>query len=365
MREYSVPAIVETLNEANLTDLIVANAQSNPHQVSFSRQVDGHWQDVTARDFLHETFAVAKGLIASGVGPGDRVGLMSRTRYEWTLFDFAIWCAGGVTVPIYETSSAEQVQWILSDSGAVAVVVETDQHAATVDGVRGSLPDLKGVWAIEGDAVAQLTEAGAGIDDAEVDTRRATLTPDSLATIIYTSGTTGRPKGCELTHGNFLFEAHTVVGSMGDLFTNAGSTLLFLPLAHVFGRMVQVGCVAAGVRLGHTADVKNLLPDLAVFRPTFVLSVPRVFEKVYNSASAKAQADGKGKIFNRAVDTAIAYSEAQDRGGAGLALRLQHGLFDRWSTASCASCSAAGCSMRSPAGRRWALGSGTSSGASG
>jgi long-chain acyl-CoA synthetase len=329
VREYSVPALRETIPEANLTDLIVAKAKNTPHQVSFSRSVDGHWQDVTARDFLQETYAVAKGLIASGVGPGDRVGLMSRTRYEWTLFDFAIWCAGAVPVPIYETSSAEQVQWILSDSAAVAVVVESDQHAAIVDEVRANLPDLKGVWTIEGDAVAKLTDAGTGIDDADVDSRRSTLTPDSTATLIYTSGTTGRPKGCELTHGNFLFESHTVVGTMRDVFTSSGSTLLFLPLAHVFGRVIEIGCVAAGVRMGHTADVKNLLADLAVFRPTFVLSVPRVFEKIYNSAVAKAEADGKGKIFNRAADVAIAYSEALDRGGAGIPLRVQHALFDR------------------------------------
>ena len=329
MREYTSPATLDPVTESNLTDTLVGQAISRPHAVGFSRRVGDRWEDITYRDFLAEATAVAKGLAASGVNEGDRVGLMSRTRYEWTLFDYAIWLAGAVPVPIYETSSAEQVQWILSDSGAVGVVVEMSTHADVVASVRPDLPGVTHVWSIDDGAVETLADVGAGIGDEEIERRRQTLTPDSLATIIYTSGTTGRPKGCELTHGNFLAEVHSVVDSMREMFNENGSTLLFLPLAHVFARLIEIGTIYSGVRLGHTADVKNLLPDLAVFQPTFILSVPRVFEKVYNSSAAKAEAAGKGKIFHRAADTAIAYSEGLDNGGPGLAVKLQHAIFDR------------------------------------
>ncbi|MGH3342616.1 MAG: AMP-dependent synthetase/ligase [Carbonactinosporaceae bacterium] len=330
MREFSVPALVGHAKTANLTDLVWSNAAEAPTDVLFSRPTAHGWADVTSEQFRTEVTAVAKGLIASGVGSGDRVGLMSRTRYEWTLFDFAIWAAGAVTVPIYETSSAEQVAWILGDSGATAVIVETPQHQQTVESVRPQLPALGYLWSIEADAVRTLTRAGSPVDTAEVDARRAGLTADSLATIIYTSGTTGRPKGCELTHGNFLFELGNAVEHLQLVFReDRASTLLFIPLAHVFARVIQVGCVQSRSRMGHTSDVTNLLADLATFRPTFILSVPRVFEKVYNSASQKAHAGGKGRIFDRAADTAIAYSRSLDSGGPSPVLRLLHGLFDR------------------------------------
>jgi len=329
MREHTTPIMSEVRPGSNLADLPVENAVQAPHRVQFRRHNGQRWEDVTNRDFLAEVEALAKGLAASGIQPGDRVGILSRTRYEWTLADFAVWTAGAVPVPIYETSSAEQVQWILGDSGAVAVLVETPAHAATVAGVRSELPALRHVWTLDEGAVQSLVEAGQDVDDAEVERRRRTLEPDSLATLIYTSGTTGRPKGCELTHGNFLAEANNIVEGMPELFNPEQSSLLFLPLAHVFARAIEVGSVRAGVQLGHTPDVKNLVPDLAVFQPTFVLSVPRVFEKVYNSAQAKATAEGRGRIFDRAASVAIAHSEARDSGGPGLALRLQHALFDR------------------------------------
>jgi long-chain acyl-CoA synthetase len=263
------------------------------------------------------------------VRPGDRVGLMSKTRYEWTLVDYAIWAAGAVTVPIYETSSAEQVQWILGDSGAVAAVVETAAHAATAGSLHAQLPDLGTVWQLDSGAIDTLRAAGADVADRDIEDRRAATGPDHAATIIYTSGTTGRPKGCELTHRNLLFDIGNAMPGLSGLFNPDASTLLFLPLAHVFARLIQCGAVATRTRLGHTADVKNLLDDLAVFQPTFVLSVPRVFEKVYNGARQKAHAAGKGKIFDQAEHVAIAYSEALDTGGPGLALKIKHGVFDR------------------------------------
>ncbi|MCX9190829.1 long-chain fatty acid--CoA ligase [Carbonactinospora thermoautotrophica] len=329
MREYSVPPMVEAPT-GNLTDLIVTNAAEAPDQAVFARRVDDRWQDVTARDFLAEVTAVAKGLVATGVKPGDRVGLLSRTRYEWTLFDFAIWSAGGVVVPIYETSSPEQIEWILADSGTTAVIVETADHLAAFQQIRAQVPGVERVWQIDEGAVDVLVTAGRDVPDAEIEQRRATLTPDSLATIIYTSGTTGRPKGCELTHGNFLFELGQAVTLLKSVFQEEdASTLLFLPLAHVFARIIEIGCVMARAKLAHASDTKKVVEYLGEYKPTFILSVPRVFEKVYNSASQKAHTAGKGKIFDAAAATAIAYSEALDRGGPGLGLRLKHAMFDR------------------------------------
>ncbi|HEU0131374.1 MAG TPA: AMP-dependent synthetase/ligase [Mycobacteriales bacterium] len=329
MKEYASPIAVAEPTSGNLTDYLWTNERDFPDSVVFSRRGSGGWSDVTSRQFAEEVRALAAGFVASGVQVGDRVGLMSRTRYEWAVADFAIWTAGGITVPIYETSSAEQVEWILSDSGAVAVIVENDGHAETVASVAGKLSDLRHTWAIDRGDLDKLVEQGKGVARADLDARHGALTPETLATIIYTSGTTGRPKGCELTHGNFMFDVSSTTEGLNEFYNEAGSTLLFLPLAHVFGRIIQLGSVANRVRVGHTADVKNLLPDLAAFQPTFLLSVPRVFEKVYNASRQKAHADGKGKIFDAAERVAIAYSEALDKGGAGLGLKVQHKVFDK------------------------------------
>ncbi|MEU3714261.1 AMP-dependent synthetase/ligase [Streptomyces catenulae] len=331
MREFSLPALYEVPSDGNLTDLIRRNAAQHPDVAVVGRKVNGGWQDVTATMFLAEVRAVAKGLMASGIQPGDRIGLMSRTRYEWTLLDFAIWSAGAITVPVYETSSAEQIQWILGDSGAVACLVETPAHEAAVESVRDRLPGLANIWQIERDAVARLSAAGTALTDEEVDARSALADADSPATIVYTSGTTGRPKGCVLTHRSFFAEVGNVVERLRPLFcTGESSVLLFLPVAHVLGRLVQIACVMAPIKLGHAPDIKHLTDDLASFRPTLILGVPRVFEKVYNGARATAQADGKGKIFDRAADTAIAYSKALDTAaGPTFGLRLRHKLFDK------------------------------------
>ncbi|MFF3752062.1 AMP-dependent synthetase/ligase [Streptomyces sp. NPDC002018] len=331
MREFSLPALYEVPADGNLTDLIRRNAAQYPDVAVLSRKVAGAWTDVTATQFLAEVRAAAKGLVAAGIRPGERVALMSRTRFEWVLLDFAIWSAGAVTVPVYETSSAEQVQWILGDSGAVAVIVESDTHGVAVDSVRHTLPDLREVWQIDRGGVEELTEAGADITDAEVDERAATARADDPATIVYTSGTTGRPKGCVLTHRSFFAECGNAVERLKPLFrTGECSVLLFLPAAHVFGRLVEVAAVMAPIKLGCVPDVKNLTEELASFRPTLILGVPRVFEKVYNSARATAQAAGKGGIFDRAARTAIAYSKALSTPrGPSLGLRIRHRIFDR------------------------------------
>jgi len=329
VREYSVPAMTEVGPDQALTDMLAENVAEHGDEVGLRIQRDGRWEDVTWREFGEQVAGVAKGLIAAGVQAGDRVALQAKTRYEWPVLDFAIWTAGAVTVPVYETSSPDQVAWILADSGATAAVVERAEHAAAVDSVRDQAPDLGPLYVIEEDAVGTLTAAGAAVPDSELAARRATLHAGSVATLIYTSGTTGRPKGCELTHGNFLFEIDNGITLLDRYLGEDGSLLLFIPLAHVLARVLQVGAVRTRTVTGHTPDVKNLLEDLGAFRPTFVLAVPRVFEKVYNSAKARAEGDGRGKVFDRAAQVAIDWSRAQDTGGPGLALRVQHALFDR------------------------------------
>jgi long-chain acyl-CoA synthetase len=327
--EFSVPAEFSVRDDANLTDAIIGNADEYPDGVIFDRKVDGAWQPVTAKEFGEQVKALAAGLIAAGVEPGERVCIMSSTRYEWTLLDYSIWMAGGVPVPIYETSSAEQVEWIVSDSGAVGVFLENDSHRTSYDEVSSSLTGVRNVWSIDGGALDELVAGGKGVSEDDIEQRRRTLTAKSLATIIYTSGTTGRPKGCELTHYNFLFDATSTTEGLEEMFGEDQSTLLFLPLAHVFARIIQVGCVQSRVRMGHTADIKNLIPDLAVFKPTFVLSVPRVFEKVYNTAKQRAHADGKGAIFDLAETVAIKYSESLDGPFYKRAIyQAPHRLFD-------------------------------------
>ncbi|CAB4636974.1 unannotated protein [freshwater metagenome] len=329
MTSYSVPPLVPAATEGNLTELIAHRAWFEPERVIMSRPLGDGWQPVTAREVEAEVRATAKGLVAAGINIGDRVAIMARTRYEWTILDFAIWFAGGSVVPIYETSSAEQIDWILSDSGAVGLIVETPTHRELAQTVLPS--HTKHVWTMTDDVLSVLAKAGINISDDEIDRRRNSLSPDTLATLIYTSGTTGKPKGVSLTHGNFLSECGNVVQGASDLFLKpGGSTLLFLPVAHVFGRMVQIGAITAGLHLAHCSDpVGRLLPDLQSFKPTFVLAVPRIFEKVYNGAEAKAEAAGKGKIFRKAADIAIAYSENLDAKKFNPLLSFKHALFDK------------------------------------
>jgi long-chain acyl-CoA synthetase len=359
MREYSTPAVVEVPAAASLSDIVFERAERDPGQVILRRKTgqagsrsshgDGGtaWRDVTAREFRDDVAALAKGFIAAGIGEGDRVGLLSRTRYEWTVVDYALWAAGAVPVPIYETSSAEQVEWIMSDSGARAVVLETRPHLEAVAEVLRRLPDVRRVWLIEAGGLAHpapaqsldtLAAEGATVSDANLAQRRITAGAGDFATIIYTSGTTGRPKGCEITHGNLLANARNAVnGPLSVVFDKPGaSTLLFLPLAHSFARLIEVAVIEAGGVLGHTSDVAHLLPELATFQPTFLLAVPRVFEKVYNGAEQQASESGvKGAIFHAAARTAIAWSRAfgvndtDASGGPGSLLRLQHAVFDR------------------------------------
>jgi long-chain acyl-CoA synthetase len=334
MREYGMPALVEIPASASLTDVVFSRARAEPGAVVLRRRMpDGGWQDVTAAEFRAEAAGLARALIAAGIQPGDRVALMSRTRYEWTLIDYAVWAAGGVTVPIYETSSAEQAEWILRDSTARALFAETSRHAGIIGSIRAGLPALEHLWVLDG--LDALVSRGTHISDECLDQRRATRTARDLATVMYTSGTTGPPKGCELTHGNLLAVARNAISALPEIFEAPDrSTLLFLPLAHAFARIIQVACLEGGAVLGHWPDTSTVADGLSEFRPTFLLAVPRVFEKVYESARRQAITSGaKARLFTSATQTAIAWSRARDGAasgrGVGTALRLRHALLDR------------------------------------
>lgn len=332
MREFSVPAKVQVPRDSNTTHLVVKQAEKASNPALFAtKDASGQWSDIRATDFLADVRRIAKGLMASGVGAGDRVAIMARTRYEWALVDFAVWFAGAVSVPVYETSSPSQVAWILGDSGAVAAFVESGRHENVVRQAVASenLNAFRDVWQFDGDGLDTLRAAGTGIDDAALEERRLIAGLDDVATIIYTSGTTGKPKGCELTHGNFVELSENAAASLPEVAHEGAQTIMFLPLAHVFARFISVLCVAAGATVAHTPDVKNLLPDLQSYKPTFILAVPRVFEKVYNNSMLKAEDAGKGKIFHAGADTAIAWSKADQAGKVPLGLKVKHAIFDK------------------------------------
>jgi long-chain acyl-CoA synthetase len=333
MREFSVPVAYAVQPDDNITDDLVRNAGNWPGAVGLKRKVNGVWAPVTWREFADEVRELAAGFIAAGIRPGDRVALMSRTRYEWTLLDYAILTAGGVVVPVYPTSSPEQVEWILGDSGAVAAVIETDDHAGKIAAVRAALPALAHVWQISGGQptdLADLRARGALVTQEQIEERRRTRGASDLAEIVYTSGTTGRPKGCMLSHGNIVANTRNCMENDGfpRVFNEHESTLLFLPLAHSYAQLIQYAAIYSRTVIG-LADMADAVAELPAYRPTSVLSVPRVWEKAYNSAEHQAAAEGHGKIFARAEAVAIAYSQALDAGGPAQLLRLRHAVFDR------------------------------------
>ncbi|WP_326817280.1 AMP-dependent synthetase/ligase [Streptomyces sp. NBC_01762] len=341
VRQVSVPPIAPPVRRGSLAEIPFDNAREAPGDPVLSRkQPDGSWQGVTAEQFAGEVLAVAKGLIAEGLRAGDRIAIMARTTYEWTLLDFAGWAAGLVTVPIYPTSSAFQARWILQDSGAVACAVETADEGRLISQERKQLGDLAHLWQFDTGALGRLKALGRDVPDDAVAARRATLEPETPATLIYTSGTTGRPKGCVLTHGNFFAEVDNAIELLHPVFKSVSkepaSTLLFLPLSHVFGRMVAIGCLRARVRLGHAPSIRteDLLADLAGFRPSFLLAIPYVLEKVYNTGRATAEKMGRASSFDRAARIAQRFGqavEAAEHGtgpGPGWGLRAARALYD-------------------------------------
>ncbi len=330
MKSYDVPLLIETSLHSNITDLLVERAAKTPDIVLFQvESTPNVWTPVTAAEFLEEVKALAKGFIACGIQPGQAVGIMSRTRLEWTLVDFALWFAGAVSVPVYESSAPAQIEWILGNSDSVALIVENAAMRSKFDEVRQSLPLVEQVWQLDTLDLAHLKTLGAEIGEDLLEVRRQSATLDDLATIIYTSGTTGKPKGCELLHRGFVDLSRNAVLELPTVVSEGATTLLFLPLAHVFARFIEVLCVHGGVTVGHQPDARNIGPAMMSFKPTFLLAVPRVFEKVYNSAEQKAEASGKGDIFRKAAATAIAYSESMDSPkGPGLLLSIRFRVFD-------------------------------------
>lgn len=332
MREFSVPASFTVEEHDNVAAVVFEHERNNPDFVIYQRLVDGAWTDVTCAQAAAQIRSAALGLISQGVAAGDRVVIFSATRYEWAILDYAILSIGAVTVPIYETSSAEQVRWVMQDSSAVVAVAETDAHAQIVNELAGDLPALRRVLTIDGSdtpALDELAEAGAGQDPAQLTARLDALRATDPATLIYTSGTTGRPKGCELTHSNLIHEVRGTQAALPTLMVSGQRLLVFLPLAHVLARALSIAGFANKVTVGFTSDIKNLVPMFSVFKPTVVVSVPRVFEKVYNTAAQNAANDGKGRIFEMAAQIAVDWSEAADHGGPGLLLRAKHALFDK------------------------------------
>ena len=330
MKQYDIPALVAADPNANATDLLMDRVAATPDHAIFALPTaDGGWSDVTATEFLDQVRALAKGLVASGIEPGDKIGLMCKTRYEWTLIDFATWFAGAVLVPVYETAAPTQVLWNLTDSGAIAMITETPDHFARFDEVHADVPAVRNVWQIDLGDLDKLVAAGSQVPDEEIERRRNLARGADIATLIYTSGTTGRPKGCILTHSNFVELCRNAQKAIPEVVNTGSSTLLFITTAHIFARFISVLCIQGGVKVGHQPDTKQLLPSMGSFKPTFLLAVPRVFEKVYNSSEQKAEAGGKGKIFRHAADVAIAHSKALDAGKVSLGLKLQFALFDR------------------------------------
>ncbi|WP_345802300.1 AMP-dependent synthetase/ligase [Microbacterium sp. AZCO] len=331
MVQFEVPAIVPADAQANITDLLVERVKRTPQLALFAVPEGEGWRDISAAEFQRQVIALAKGFVANGIEPGDKVGFIARTTYEWTLVDFALFYAGAVMVPIYETSSAAQIQWNLSDSGAIACITESPEHTARIDEVRADLPLIRSTWTMHGGDLATLVEQGKEIPDAEIERRRTIANSADIATLIYTSGSTGRPKGCVLTHGNFVELSRNAAKALSDVVEMPGaSTLLFITTAHVFARFISILAVHSGVKTGHQPDTKQLLPALGSFKPTFLLAVPRVFEKVYNSAEQKAEAGGKGKIFRAAAQTAIEHSKALEEGRkVGVWTKIKFAVFDR------------------------------------
>ncbi len=330
MQQRDTPAVVKASPDSNVTDLLIDRVKASPDLPLFATpEPDGTWKDVTASEFLDQVRTLAKGFVAAGVQPGDKIGLICRTRYEWTLIDFAVWFAGAILVPVYDTSSPLQIQWDMEDSGAVAIITETAEHFARFDEVHADLPLITKTWKLDLGDLEKLVASGTEITDKEIERRRNLAKGSDIATLIYTAGTTGKPKGCILTHSNFFELSRNAKAALPEVVHPGTCTVLFITLAHVFARFIAVMCVDAGVKVGHQPDTSKLVPAMESFRPTFLLAVPRVFEKVYNSSEQKAEAGGRGKIFRKAANVAIAHSKALDAGKVPLGLALQFAVFDR------------------------------------
>ncbi|MGC9541455.1 AMP-dependent synthetase/ligase [Streptomyces sp. UG1] len=343
MRDLGLAPPTVTSLIGGLADSVFETAAVRPTLPVLARRPDPSstdWEEVTAVELRDEVTELAKGLIASGISPGHRVAIMARTRYEWTVFSYALWAVGAEVVPIYPTASRDQVEWILRDAECVAVVVEDEQAVMTVGSVCGSLTRLRHVWQLDAGGLEQLVERGEFIPLTTVESLRRIVLPDSTAVIAYTSGTTGRPLGCALSHRNLASPCDTLLAGWGHKVVPPGgqaSVLAFLPFSHVYGLLVQTLCIRGGMMMGHEPDlrVEALAVALRTFRPTYFCAVPSIFEKIYKNALRTAQQAGRGALFERAADTARDFAAALERQrlgggpGPGFDLRLQHALYER------------------------------------
>jgi long-chain acyl-CoA synthetase len=329
MREYTQAGEVEVAPADNVVAALRTRVAADPRAAALAVRRGDEFVDISVSDAADRIWDLAAGLIGMGIEPGDRVAIFSSTRVEFTLLDYAIWAVGAATVTIYETSSGDQVQWILGDSGTRAIFCENDDLRRVFESVAASVPECRHVFVIEGGGLEPLLEMGKGTSPVTVAARADAIKHDDVASLVYTSGTTGRPKGCVLTHGNLIWEVRQAVSSAPQVFTDQGSTLMFLPLAHVLARVVQVGCVTQGVRIGYSTGIPKLVEELSLFRPTWVFAVPRVFEKIHDTAKQHAGGGVGGRVFHHAVETAVAWSRAQAAGPVPRLLNARHQLFER------------------------------------
>ncbi|MFF8971668.1 AMP-dependent synthetase/ligase [Streptomyces sp. NPDC014995] len=342
MRDVALAPPAASPLTGGLADSVFETAARTPTLPVLARRSAGSdaWEEVTAVELRDEVVDLAKGLIASGISPGHRVAIMARTRYEWSVLCHALWAVGAEVVPVYPTSSRDQVEWILRDSGCVGVVVEDEQSVMTVGSVCATLPALRHVWQLDAGALEALTRLGEPVPITTVDSLRRIVLPDSTAVIAYTSGTSGRPLGCALSHRSLAAPCDTLLAGWGHTAAAPGqqpSVLAFLPFSHVYGLMIQGLCLRGGILMGHEPDLgaAALTEALRTFRPTYLYAVPSVFEKIYKNFLRTARESGRGALFERAADTARNFAAALERqrlgrgSGPGLDLRLQHALFER------------------------------------
>lgn len=343
LQETHTPAEFEILDNETCLTALMDTAKARPHGVMFTRPANYEWVNVTAKEFIREVFDVAKGIIAAGVEQGDRIIIISETRYEWSLLDFAVWAAGAVSVPVYPSSSLSQVRWVVEDSGAVLAITESQDHTELVQhllvddsgnpSLSGSTSQLRRILEINSSAIDTLKFEGRSLPDDVVDERIAATSTNDLASLVYTSGTTGKPKGCILTHKNWLAEVRGLLTNpIGAIAVPGSRVLTFLPMAHVFSRAVSLAVAIGGATQNHWSDFSSLSVEFQRSRPNLILGVPRVFEKVRNSAAQKA-ADGsafKRGIFEQAEQAAIEYSKALDtEEGPTRIQKAKQKVFDR------------------------------------
>lgn len=332
IKEYTRPLERGIDSDKNIFSVLEERVERTPDDnlVEY-KNAQGEWAAFTAAEFKNKVVALAKGLIARGVMPGDSVSIIAHTCWQWTALDVAIMSIGALTVPVYETNSPAQVKMIFNDANVKMAFAEDDFQRDKIESVRDQCPDLGDVYVIGLGAIDTIIEYGRAVSDAEFLEREQAVKGSDLATIVYTSGSTGTPKGVELTHANFVFITYSGVNSMPDIAMKPNRRLLlFLPLAHVFARYMQFFCFAGNVSLGLSSNLKTILADFKAFKPTFILAVPRIFEKIYNAASQKAGAGFKGRVFADATQTAYDWSHAQQSGGSiPLALNAKHALYNK------------------------------------